>query len=165
MDVLDKRTMINNAILSRRDLEYIMDLLHDSIIEKDNIKYDKAKKVLDLIFYRPYFEDKNKIKKKNFLFIFRIIYYPIARAILHLENIGYFEMFTMNDDLNKFYFNFLKIEGKIFKMLFDPTLEIKFSFENDIKGHFKDEEVIPPYDNKRYKFRAFKFFNFTLWFD
>ena len=165
MALLNRNKMINRFISSKDDLKYVMDLLHDSIIEIKDIKYDKLRNVLDIIFYRPCTELNAEIKKKRFLLIFTILYYPIAKTLLHLENIDHFEIQTMEDVTKKFHFNFLGIEKSFFKMFFDPTLEIKFSFLNDIKGYLQDKEVISAYKKQKFKFREFKCFNFTLWFD
>ncbi len=151
--------MIKMKILTTSDLEYIMDILHDSVVKKEDIKFNQKNSSLDIIFYRIAYDEESLIIKKKFLFIFSYYIYPIAKSILHLKNIAYYDTKTF-EDTQKFYFNCTEAKESIYIFHFDPTLEIKFSFRDKIKGYFEDIEVLSPAEARKLKIFASKYFQF-----
>lgn len=148
--------MIRKDISSEMDLDVVDGFLHDAILEPKDIKYDKHAKTLDLIFYRVLSLAESIAQKKKFLFIFTILDYPIVKSLLHLDNIDFFDIYTPETDAKKFYFVCTIKEGNHFVTDFTPTLEIKFSFKDEIKGYLQDIKILSPSEAKNYRFWELK---------
>lgn len=155
--------MFKKDILSEIDLDFVDDLLHDSIVEPKDIKYDKYAKSLDLFFYRIMLGDESRIKKKRFLFIFTILEFPVVKSLFHLDNINFLDIYTAETDAKEFYLEGIIKKGNYFEMLFNPTLEIRFSFKDEIKGYLEDIKILSPSEAKNFRFWVLKCFNFPIW--
>ena len=138
-------TIMRNIIdiTDEKDLMLCCDLLHDADVNDREIMFDASKQTLDIFLDRKAFEKNVPIIERNW-WIIKQVKMPILKSHLHLEDIVFCDLRTMDKSLKKHTFNEC-VRGKKDKeylFTFCEVLKISILFKNRPKGYLKDELLV-----------------------
>lgn len=146
--IVDKMNLVNIKIIDEESIIKACDLLHDSILNINEVKYDQNKNVWKAKFKREFLEDPRLIKIERKFLWYKKYTFPFCESILTLNNIKEYK-YIDKAKINGYYFNGCKKDKKTNKFIFYfcEDLFMYFEFFNLPEGSLKDIKILNDYSS------------------
>ncbi len=134
-----KTKKISKIIIKNKDdLELLNSYFYNAKFYYNDIKFIKERVIIEMFFFRTYFEDLSEVKIKRILPFLCICKYPLLKSKLFLKGIKecYWQRQDSSLDVHKF--DACAIYENTCHFLFNTLFIMYFNFTEDIEGYIED---------------------------
>lgn len=131
---------MENRIFNIKDLEEILDLLHDQIIDLDSIKFESGNLQVDTLR-----EDYHSLdfKTSRWFLLFKRYHYPIILSKMTFKGVSDYKIIDL--EIASYMFNDFTINGNQLFLNFCTPTRLCIEFEDEILIEINDIEKLDRY--------------------